>query len=139
MNDWLLLIGGIALFLSGAAVVYQCYMEDTKRHPVMLPPPGYVMVQPNFSNEEMRIVAKFHQQLALSQLAQQLKSPDADDPFWNRLCDGEVALEDFEAELLRHFGLVDHPKGPILVKIARKNTDDLQDAYLLSLDLLDLL
>ena len=95
------------------------------------------MVWTNFSGEEMRIVAKMEEDLRLSKLAAALKDPDADDPFWNRLCDNQV--QNFDTELLEHFGLTDHPKGQTLVKIARANCRDLQDAYLLALDLLDLL
>lgn len=139
MSDGVILISGISLFLSGSALVYWSYMGDTRK--VLGPPPGSTMVQPDFSGAEIRLAAMVQlSSESFRELAIQLKDPDSSDPFWDRLCDNEVTEESFEEELMTHLRLTDHPKGKILVKLARNATSgDLQDAYLMALDLLDLL
>lgn len=61
------------------------------------------------------------------------------DPFWDRLCAGTIRPFEFEQELLKHLEISDHPKGKVLVKLAVEKSEDLQDAYLEALDLLELL
>lgn len=109
---------------------------------VMKAPPGFTLVHAGHSGAEIRIVAeniRLMENLRLNELAKKLKSADTEDPFWDRLVDQAVPAEEFEAEFLRHLGITEHPKGALLVRLARRNSDDLQDAYLLALDLLDLI
>lgn len=121
---------------------------------IFRPRPGYMLIKPSHTSEEMRLVAQLMEDVnhtvlrnpmdkikpeKLSQLGRHWKHPDVDDPFWNRLCEHKVTEEAFASELLSHLGMTDHPKGSILVKLARELADDLQDAYLHALDLLDLL
>lgn len=101
--------------------------------------PGWALIQSSFSSEEIRIVAQMEEQLRLSKLAEKLKDPDAEDLFWDRLIEHGMSEDTFQAELLQHLGLTGHPKGPVLVGIALNNSKDLQDAYLMALDLVVLL
>jgi hypothetical protein len=70
---------------------------------------------------------------------EEIEIKNQSDPFWNGLIDGHINSSNFGTKLLSHLGLIDHPKGLQLVLTARKLSGDLQDAYLIALDLLELL
>ena len=62
-----------------------------------------------------------------------------DDPFWVALSDNKILRKDFGRALKEHLDISRHPKADRLVEIAMGTTTNLNDAYLMALEIYELL